>query len=144
MYDFFMNEALKEAKKSGKDIPVGCVIVKDGKIIAYAHNEKEKTNDITSHAEILALKKATKKLNDWRLTGCNLYVTLEPCPMCAWAILNSRIEKVYFGAYDLNYGAMSSRIDLSKLSLFQSKIYSGIMEDECKSLLDNYFKKIRK
>lgn len=144
MFDFFMNEALKEAKKSGADIPVGCIIEKNREIIAYAHNEKEKTNDITAHAEILALKKAAKKLNDWRLIGCNLYVTLEPCPMCAWAILNSRIEKIYFGAHDLNYGAMSSKLNLSKISLNKPAIYSGIMEGECKELLDNYFKKIRK
>lgn len=144
MFDFFMDEALKEAEKSDIDIPVGCVIEKNGKIIAYAHNEREKINDVTAHAEILALRRAANKLNNWRLIGCNLYVTLEPCPMCMWAILNSRIEKVYFGAHDLNYGAISSKLDLLKLSPNMPEIYSGIMEEKCKELLDNYFREIRK
>lgn len=144
MFDFFMNESIAEAKKSGVDIPVGCVIEKNGKIIARACNNKEKTNDITGHAEILAIRKASKKLNSWRLNGCNLYVTLEPCPMCAWAILNSGIEKIYFGAYDSNYGAIASKINLLKISPKKAEAYGGIMEDECRKILDDYFKTIRK
>ena len=139
-----MNLAINEAKKSGSDIPVGAVIVKSGEVIASCHNEKEKTNDITGHAEILAIKKAEKKLNNWRLENCELYVTLEPCPMCAWAILQSRIKTVYFGSYDSNYGALGSKIDLRTLIANNTKVYGGIMEKECDILLKNYFNKIRK
>ena len=144
MFDFFMNKAINEAKNSDIDIPVGCIIEKNGQIIAQAHNNKEKTNDITGHAEILAIRETSLKLNNWRLNDCNLYVTLEPCPMCAWAILNSGIKKIYFGAYDLNYGAMTSKINLAMLSSKKPEIYGGIMEDECKKLLDDYFQKMRK
>lgn len=141
--NFFMEKAIEEAKNSGGDIPVGCVIEKDGEIISSAHNEKEKNNDITHHAEILALKKAADKLGNWHLDECNLYVTLEPCPMCAWAILNSGIKNVYFGASDLNYGAFGSRINLSLISQRKPKIYGGILEAETKKILDDYFKKMR-
>ena len=144
MFDFFMNEAISEAKKSDVDIPVGCVIEQNGKIIASAHNNKEKTNDITGHAEILAIKEASKKLNNWRLNDCNLYVTLEPCPMCAWAIINSGIKNVYFGAYDLQYGAMGSVLNLPKTANSKIKVYGGIKENECKKILDDFFKKLRK
>lgn len=139
----FMLLAIDEAKKSDIDIPIGCVIEKDGKIIAKAHNLKEKTNNTAAHAEILAIKEAEKYFNNWRLTGCNLYVTLEPCPMCAWAILNARIEKVYFGAYDLIYGAFGSKINLCNISNSKVLIYGGIKYDECKKLLDDYFEKLR-
>lgn len=139
----FMEEAFVEAKKSGADIPVGCVIELNGEIIARAHNEKELKNDPTAHAEILAIKKASKKLNSWRLLGCNLYVTLEPCPMCAWAILNSRIENLYFSSFDIKYGAMGSKINLADISNHKIKIYGGIMEDVGNKILDDYFKKLR-
>lgn len=103
----FMNEALKEAKKAYKkeEIPVGAVIVKEGKIIARAYNLKETKTSTIAHAEILAINKASKKLNNWRLTDCQMYVTLEPCPMCAGAIILSRIDKVYIGALDEKTGA---------------------------------------
>lgn len=140
----FMQQAIEEAKKTAKDIPVGAVIVNNGEIIARAHNTKEETNDVTAHAEILAIKKASEKLNNWRLDDCELYVTLEPCPMCAWAILDSRIKAVYFGSYDTQYGALgSSNIDLLKLSKSCPKIYGGIMEEECNNLLKNFFDKVR-
>lgn len=139
----FMEAAIEEAKKSGDDIPVGCVIEKNGEIIAKAHNLKEKLNDITAHAEILAIKEAEKKNNNWRLTGCNLYVTLEPCPMCAWAILTSGIENIYFGAYDDNYGGFSEKINLLKFSNKKPNVYGGIMEDDCRKILDDYFKNLR-
>ena len=139
-----MNLAIEEAKKSGNDIPVGAVIIKDGKIIASAHNEKELTKDITGHAEIIAIKKAEKHFNNWRLECCELYVTLEPCPMCAWAILQSRIKTVYFGSYDTNYGAFGSKIDLKFLTGNETKIFGGIMEEKCDSLLKEYFEKMRK
>ena len=138
-----MRFALEEALKSGDDIPVGAVVVKDGEIIASAHNERELTNDVTAHAEIVAIRKAQQKLGNWRLEGCELYVTLEPCPMCAWAILQSRIKAVYFGSYDRNYGAMGEKLDLRTLNNSSTKVYGGIMEEECDRVLSDYFKKIR-
>ena len=114
MYNVFMKAALKEAKKAYEkmEVPVGCVIVKDGKIIARAHNQKETKFDTTKHAEILAIQKASKKLNSWRLLDCEMYVTLEPCAMCAGAIINSRIKKVYIGTMDEKTGACCSKLNL--------------------------------
>ncbi len=139
-----MEQAIATAKQSGMDIPVGAVIVKDGLVISSACNQKEVQNDVTSHAEILAIRKAEQVLKNWRLDGCEMYVTLEPCPMCAWAIIQSRIKTVYFGSFDTNYGALGSKIDLRKLLNSQLKVYGGIMEDECNNLLEDYFQKIRK
>ena len=139
----FMQKAIEQAKQTEKDVPVGAVIVKNGKIISLAHNEKEVDNDVTSHAEIVAIRKAEKALNNWRLEDCEMYVTLEPCPMCAWAILQARIKTLYFGSYDNNYGAFSSKLDLRKLSSSKLKVYSGIMEEECDKILEEFFKKIR-
>jgi len=139
-----MQIAIDEAKKSDGDVPVGAVIVKNGVIIAQAHNTKEKDNDITSHAEILAIREAERKLNNWRLEGCEIYVTLEPCPMCGWAILQSRINNIYFGSYDMNYGSFSSKIDLRQISPYKPNIRGGIMEDECDKLLNDFFNTIRK
>lgn len=141
----FMKLAIGEGEKVKKDIPVGAVIVKDGEVIATGFNTKELDNDITSHAEIIAIRKAEKYLNNWRLDDCDLYVTLEPCPMCGWAILQSRIRTVYFGSYDVNYGAFSSKIDLRKISNNQNlKVYGGILEDECNDLLNEFFQTLRK
>jgi len=139
----FMKLALEMAANSGKDIPVGAVIVKEGKVISSACNTKELDKDITSHAEIIAIRKAEKVLNNWRLDGCELYVTLEPCPMCGWAIIQSRIKTVYFGSYDVNYGAFSSKLDLRKIGNSKLKVYGGIREDECDKLLDDFFGAIR-
>ena len=139
----FMKFAIEEAKKSDNDIPVGAVVVYNGEIIASAHNEREKLNDISAHAEILALKKASKVLNNWRLDDCEIYVTLEPCPMCGWAILQSRVKSVYFGCYDMNYGSFTSKIDLRTLSSNKINIYGGIEEQECDKLLKIFFKNIR-
>ena len=141
--NYFMKITLEEAKKSDIDIPVGCVIEKEGVILSYTSNKKEKTNDITNHAEIIAIREASGKLNNSRLSSCNLYVTLEPCPMCAWAIINSRIKNVYFGAYNLNYGAFGSKINLNNISQNKVNVYGGIMEDECTKILDEYFKNMR-
>lgn len=135
----FMQHAIEEAKKSGADVPVGALIIKDGKIIAYACNEKEKTNDVSAHAEILAIKKAAKVLKNWRLDGCEMYVTLEPCPMCAWAILQSRIKAIYFGSYDVQYGALGSVIDLRKITNSKLKSTGGIMEKECDNIIDEFW-----
>ena len=139
----FMQEAINIAKTSGKDIPIGAVIVKDGEIIARAVNEREKEQNAVNHAEIVAIQKANKKLNNWRLNDCEMYVTLEPCPMCASAILQARISKVYFGAYDMLNGAMGSKTDMCKIMNLDIDVKGGIMEDECSKLLHDYFERIR-
>lgn len=139
----FMKKALEVAKQSGNDLPIGAIIVKNGEIIASAHNEQEKLNDITAHAEILAIKEAEKKLGNWRLNDCHMYVTLEPCPMCAWAILRSRISSLTFGAYDTLYGAFSTLPQLVKMSNSPLIIKGGIMESECQKTLEEYFKDLR-
>lgn len=135
----FMLDAINMAKHSGIDVPVGAVIVKNGEIIAFSCNEREKSNDITAHAEIIAIKKAAEAFGNWRLDGCELYVTLEPCPMCAWAILQSRIKAVYFGSFDKQYGALGSVIDLRKQSANSLKVYSGIFEEECDNLIKTFW-----
>lgn len=134
-----MREAINLANKSGADVPVGAIITKDEKIIASAFNEKEKTNDVTAHAEILAIKKAAEKLGNWRLDDCELYVTLEPCPMCAWAILQSRIKTVYFGSFDKKYGALGSALDLRKQTHSSLKVFGGILEKECDELINSFW-----
>lgn len=143
----FMKEALKEASKSYKkeEIPVGAVIVKDNKIIAKAHNLKETKHDCTNHAEILAIKKACKKLNSWRLTGCTMYVTLEPCSMCTGALILSRIDKVVIGTMDEKTGACGSVLNLSKDYKFNHvlDIETGILENECKTMIQQFFKELR-
>lgn len=139
-----MSISINEAKKSGRDVPVGAVVVKNGDVIATAHNERELDNDVTSHAEILAIRKAEQVFGNWRLDDCDLYVTLEPCPMCGWAILQSRIKNVYFGSYDTNYGAFFSKVDLRKFSTFTTNVYGGIMEKECDELLNSFFTDLRK
>lgn len=138
-----MRRAIDLAKKANGEIPVGAIIVKDEEILAETFNQKEVLNDVTAHAEILAIREAEKKLGRWRLDDCEMYVTLEPCPMCAWAIINSRIKTVYFGAYDHNYGALGSAIDLRKLANSKLKVYGGIMEKECTEVLDEFFDKMR-
>lgn len=138
-----MKRAIEIAKLANGEIPVGAIVIKDGEIIASAFNKKEELNDVTAHAEILAIREASKKLNRWRLDDCEMYVTLEPCPMCTWAIISSRIKTVYFGSYDLNYGALGSSIDVRKLANSKLKVYGGILEQECNILLNEYFKTLR-
>ena len=138
-----MKRAIELAKQANGEIPVGAIILKDGEIISSAFNQKEELNDATAHAEILAIREAEKKLNRWRLDDCEMYVTLEPCPMCAWAIINSRIKTLYFGSFDTNYGALGSATDLRKLANSKLKVYGGIQEDECNKILNEYFEKIR-
>lgn len=142
MNNNYMQIALEQAKQVQNEIPVGAVVVKDRQIIAFAHNTKEKDNDITSHAEIIAIKKAEEILKNWRLDDCDLYVTLEPCPMCGWAILQSRIRNLYFGSYDNQYGAFSIA-NLEKLSQSKINIYGGICERECDNLLKTFFENLR-
>ena len=139
----YMKKAIKIAKTSGNDIPIGAVIVKDGKIIAKAVNQREKKQNTVNHAEIIAIQKANKKLKNWRLNDCEMYVTLEPCPMCASAILQARISKLYFGAYDMLNGAMGSKSDMLKIMNYDIEVKGGIMEDECAKLLHDYFERLR-
>ena len=139
-----MKRAIALAKQAKDEIPVGALIIKDGEIIAETFNQKEMLNDVTAHAEILAIREAEQKLNRWRLDDCEMFVTLEPCPMCAWAIINSRIKTVYFGAYDHNYGALGSKIDLRNLTNSKLKVYGGIMEKECNEILQKFFDEKRK
>ena len=131
----FMKEALKEAKKAydKEEIPVGAVIVKDGKIIARAHNSKEISKNAVSHAEILAIQKACKKLESWRLLDCEMYVTLEPCPMCAGAIINARISKIYIGTDDEKTGACGSKLNLLEDYKFNHNVQveKYILKEEC-------------
>lgn len=138
-----MKEALKEAKKAYKngDIPVGAVIVKDGEIIARAFNKKNKNKNPLLHAEIIAIDKACKKVGDFRLEGCEMYVTKEPCVMCFGAILSARIDKVYYGASDLKYGIVAKSDSIS----FNHKCawVSGVMEKECSEMLSEFFKELR-
>ena len=139
-----MQKALEQAKKaqSVDEVPIGAVIVLDGKIIARAYNKKESSQIATHHAEILAIQKACKKLKSWRLDNAEMYVTLEPCPMCAGAIVNARIKKVYFGAYEPKSGSAVSRFDiLTGAGLNHTTEYvGGVMEEECSAILKNYFK----
>lgn len=139
----FMQKAIEIAKKSGKDIPIGAVIVKNNEILAEFHNEKEQRKDATAHAEILAIREASKKLSNWRLTDCDIYVTLEPCPMCTWAILQSRIKNIYFGSYDNVYGGFSTQPKLTQNANWEPLVKGGIMEEECNKLLNEYFEKLR-
>ena len=138
-----MKRALIEAQKVKSDIPGGAIIVRNGEVISSAHNTKEETNDVTSHAEIIAIRDAENKLGQWRLDDCELYVTLEPCPMCCWTILQSRIKTIYFGSYDRQYGGFSV-LELHKLANSSINIYGGIMERECDKLLENFFNGIRR
>jgi len=147
MEELFMLQAIKQAKmaKQKDEVPVGAVIVKDGKIITRAHNKVEKNKSVTMHAEIQAMQKASKVLNDWRLNNCELYVTLEPCCMCAGAIINSRIKKVVFGAYDANMGCTGSVTNLFKLESlhYKGEIVGGVLKDECLKLITDFFKQKR-
>ncbi|MBR1925473.1 MAG: nucleoside deaminase [Clostridia bacterium] len=145
-YERFMQEALKEAEKAKNidEVPVGCVIVKDGKIIAKSHNQKNKKNNSLYHAEIIALNKAMKKLNDWHLLNCQLFVTLEPCPMCAGAIINSRVGTVVFGASDPKAGCFESVFDFCHKFNHTPNLIKGILEKPCGEILTNYFKTKRK
>ena len=143
----YMKAALKEAEKARMkdEVPIGCVIVLNDKIIAKAHNIRESKQNPVGHAEILAIQKASKKLDSWRLENCEMYVTIEPCIMCAGAIIQSRIKIVYYGAPDIKGGALGSSIDVleAKNINHRPEIYPGIMEEECSNLVKDYFKSKR-
>lgn len=144
----FMAKAMEEAKKAGflGEIPIGAVIVKDEKIIATAHNLRETEQLSTAHAEILAIQKACNAIGSWRLEDCTLYVTLEPCPMCAGAIVQARIKRLVYGANDPKAGCTGSLMNLVDEPRFnhQVSITSGVMEEASAQLLKNFFKDIRK
>lgn len=141
--DKFMIEALKEAKKAYKknEVPIGAVIVKNDKIIARAYNKKEKSNIATQHAEILAIDKACRKVKNWRLNDCTIYVTVEPCIMCCGAIIQSRIKKIVYGISNKNYGGVESIATV--LDKTNISIEKGIMQNECLSILKKFFNKKR-
>ena len=143
----YMREALKQARLAAKkgEVPVGAVIVRDGEIIARAYNTRETGKDALCHAEIKAIHRACRKLGGWRLPRCELYVTLEPCPMCAGAIINSRIVSVYYGAHDKKAGAFGTLFDMNDFGLnHKPEIYAGILEEECSEMLSSFFAELRK
>ena len=142
----YMKEALKEAQKSTYDIPVGAIIVYEDEILARAHNLTESNQDPTDHAEIIAIKEASKILGSWRLLDCAMYVSLEPCPMCAGAIINSRIKRLVIGARDPKRGCCGSVYNLVDNANFNHRVelVTGVMEDESRKLLQDFFRKRRK
>jgi len=148
-YDiFFMQEAIKEAEKAAKknEVPVGCVITKNNKIISRAHNLTKKENDSTAHAEIIAIRKAERKTGNYRLTNCDMYVTIEPCPMCAGALIWARINKVFYGACDKKAGACGSVVNIVNSNRFNHTaiVKSGLLQAKCTKIIKNFFKKKRK
>lgn len=145
--EIYMKEALLLAKKAEEqdEVPVGAVIVRDGEIIASAYNRRQTDKCATAHAEILAIEEACRRLGGWRLPRAVMYVTLEPCPMCAGALVNARVEKVVFGASDIRFGALGSLFNLSELPLnHKLAVEGGVLGEECKNVLSEYFKRKRK
>lgn len=145
--EYFMREAIKEARKCLllDEVPVGAVVVRNGKIVGRGHNLRETLKDATAHAEIIAIKEACKTLGGWRLIDCEIYVTLEPCVMCAGALVNSRIKRVVFGAYDKRFGACGTLYNIpcdEKLN-HRLEVIGGVLEDECSQMLSDFFKKKR-
>ena len=147
LHEDFMREALSEANQARTEgeLPVGCVVVRDGKVVARAHNERERSGDPTAHAEILALRRAARVLGNWRLDGCTLYVTLEPCPMCAGAISQARVSRLIFGAYDPGQGCAGSVYRIPEDPAFTHFCPSdgGLLEAECRAPLENFFREAR-
>mgnify|MGYP000873264378 CR=1 FL=1 len=143
----FMKEAIRQAKKARalEEVPIGCVIVHEGKIIARGYNRRNTDKNTLSHAELNAIRKASKKLGDWRLEGCTMYVTLEPCPMCAGAILNARVSRVYFGARDREMGACGGVMNLFMEDFpHPPALVGGVLEAECAQVLREFFRGLRK
>ena len=143
----FMKEAIRQAKKAYalREVPIGCVIVYEGKIIARGYNRRNTDKNTTSHAEINAIRKASKKLGDWRLEGCTLYVTPEPCQMCAGAIVQARIDKVVIGSMNPKAGCAGSVLNLLEMDGFNHKVEveRGVLEEECSTMLSGFFKELR-
>ena len=144
----YMQEALKEAElaRLEDEVPIGCVVVKDDQIIARSHNQRDKTNNPLGHAETLAIKKASEVIGDWQLVDCELYVTIEPCIMCAGAIIQSRIKRVVYGAPEYRGGAFGSSIDVLTANDINHhpEVIKGVLESECSAIIKDYFKTKRK
>ncbi len=145
--EYFMEQAMRQAKKAAAlgDVPIGCVIVYEGAVIARGYNRRNADGSVLSHAEIIAVKKACKKLGDWRLEGCTMYVTLEPCPMCAGAIVQARIPRVVIGCMNSKAGCAGSVLNLLHEPGFnhQAEIETGILEEACSGLMKEFFQKLR-
>lgn len=148
VHEKYMRECIRLAKRAERlgDVPVGCVVVCDGEIVSRAYNRRETDFDPTAHAEIVALRRAGRKLGRRNLSGCTLYVTLEPCVMCAGAIVNSRVDEVVFGAYDARFGCCGSVVDLVREPAFnhRARVTGGVLESECAALLSGFFARLRK
>lgn len=147
MDERFMREAIRQARKAGAlmEVPIGCVIVYEGKIIARGYNRRNTDKNTLSHAELNAIRKASKKLGDWRLEGCTMYVTLEPCQMCAGALVQSRIDEVVIGSMNPKAGCAGSVLNLLEVEGFNHKvkITKGILQEECSSMLSEFFRELR-
>ncbi len=147
-HETYMREAIAEAKKAWelKEVPIGAVVVRDGEIVGRGYNLRETGKDPTLHAEMIAIREASEKLGGWRLIGCTLYVTLEPCPMCAGAIVQSRIEQVVYGATDPKAGCAGTLMNLLDEARFnhQVPIVAGVLQEECSQLLKDFFRSLRK
>lgn len=143
----FMREAIRQAKKAEKldEVPIGCVIVQDGKIIARGYNRRNTEKSTLAHAEISAIRKASKKVGDWRLEGCTMYVTLEPCQMCAGALVQARIDRVVIGAMNPKAGCAGSVLNLLQNEHFnhQSQVQTGVLGEECSAMLSSFFRRLR-
>ena len=144
----FMKEAIRQAKKAEalEEVPIGCVIVHEGKIIARGYNRRNTDKNTLSHAELNAIRKASKKLGDWRLEGCTMYVTLEPCQMCSGAIVQARIPRVVVGCMNPKAGCAGSILNLLQVEAFnhQAELTTGILEEECSQMMKSFFKELRK
>ncbi len=149
MSDFkeeYMKKAIHYACLSARrgEVPIGCVIVRNGEIVSWGNNSRETKKNALGHAEISAIDKACKKLKGWRLWECDMYVTLEPCPMCAGAIINARIKNLYFGAYDEKAGCFSSVMNMNDFPFnHHPTVEGGVLEEECRALLQDFFKELR-
>ena len=146
-HEYYMKQAIKQAKKAEMvmEVPIGCVIVYEGKIIARGYNRRNTDKNTLSHAELNAIRKASKKLGDWRLEGCTMYVTLEPCQMCAGAMVQSRIDEVVIGCMNPKAGCAGSVLNLLQVPTFnhQVKITSGVLGEECSEMMSGFFRKLR-
>lgn len=144
----YMREAIKQAKKAAAigEVPIGCVIVRDGTILARGYNRRNSEGSTLAHAEIIAIKKASKKLQDWRLEDCELYVTLEPCPMCAGAIVQARIPKVVIGAMNPKAGCAGSILDLLQEKRFNHQVDKviGVLQEQCSQMMQDFFRELRR
>lgn len=143
----YMKEAIRQARKAEAigDVPIGCVIVYEGKIIARGYNRRNKEKTVLAHAELAAMRKACKKIGDWRLEGCTMYITLEPCQMCSGAILQARVDRIVIGCMNPKAGCAGSILNLLDMKEFnhQVEVERGVLEEECSEMLKSFFKKLR-